>query len=85
MVFQGNGRRNHGDVFIRIKAGVHLKAAYLPVNLGLMRISSSRFKLSKNSLLITQIYGLRCFVNFLGGTVFDHIFKHLEENKISET
>ena len=35
------------------KAGVDLKAVFPPLNLGLMRISRSRFKQSKNSLLIS--------------------------------
>ena len=39
--------------------GVHLKAVFPPLNLGLIRISRSRFKQSKNSLLISQIYVLR--------------------------
>ena len=40
-------------------AGVHLKAVFPPLNLGLIRISRSRFKQSKNSLLTSQIYVLR--------------------------
>ena len=42
-----------------IKAGVHLKAVFPPLNLGLMRIPRSPFKQSKNSLLISQRYVLR--------------------------
>ena len=38
-----------------IKAEVHLKAVFQPLNLGLIRISRSRFKQSKNSLLISEI------------------------------
>ena len=46
-----------------LKAGVHLKAVFPPLNLGLMRVSRSRLKQSKNSLLISQIYVLRWFLN----------------------
>ena len=35
--------------------GVHLKAVFPPPHLGLMRISCSRFKQSKRSLLISQM------------------------------
>ena len=49
---------NNEDIYW-LKAGVHLKAVFPPLNLGLMRISRSRFKQSKNSLLISQIYVLR--------------------------
>ena len=35
--------------------GVHLKAVFPPLNLGLMRIPCSRFKQSKKSLLISQM------------------------------
>ena len=41
------------------RPGVHQKAVFRPLNLGLMRISRSRFKQSRNSLLISQIYVLR--------------------------
>ncbi len=41
----------------QFKARVHLKAVYPP-------ISCLRFKQSKNSMLKTRIYVLRCFVNF---------------------
>ena len=36
------------------KAGVHLKPVFPPLNLGLTRISRSRFKHSQNSQLISQ-------------------------------
>ena len=39
------------DKCIVIKAGAHLEAVSPPLNLGLMRISRSRFKQSKNYLL----------------------------------
>ena len=40
-----------------------------------MGTSHSRFKQSKNSMLITRIYVLRCFVNFgvILGDVWDEI------------
>ena len=46
-------------IVFSVKVGVHLKAVFPPLNLGLMRISRSRFKQSKNYLLISQIYVLR--------------------------
>ena len=46
----------------RVKVGVHLKAVFPPLNLGLMRMSRSRFKQSKNPLFISQILGSNlCF------------------------
>ena len=41
-----------------------MKAVFPSHNLGLMRISRSRFKQSKNCLLIQRIYVLRSCVNF---------------------
>ena len=41
------------------KAGIHLEAVFPPLNVGLMRISRSRFKQSKNPMLKTKIYVLR--------------------------
>ena len=43
----------------KFKGGLYLKAVFPPLNLGLMQISRSRFKQSKNSMLISQIYVLR--------------------------
>ena len=43
-------------------AWVHLKPVFPPLNLGLIRISHSPFKKSKNPLLISQNYVWRCFV-----------------------
>ena len=51
-----------------LKAGVQLKAVFPPLNFGLMRISRSRFKQSKNSLLIS-VTNYLCFAvicKFLG-------------------
>ena len=42
----------HLPLGIFIKAGVHLKVVFPPLNLGLMRISRSRFKQSKNSAFV---------------------------------
>ena len=50
---------------LRVKTGVHLKAVFTPLKIGLTEISRSRFKQYKNPILITQINVLGCFVNFL--------------------
>ena len=47
------------------KAGVNLKAIFSPLQMGLMGISRSRFKQSKNTLLISRIYVMGCFLNVL--------------------
>ena len=47
-----------------LKARVHLKAVFTPLKIGSTEISRSRFKQYKNPMLITQINGLGCFVNF---------------------
>ena len=47
-----------------IKAGVHVNAIFQPLSVGLIKISRSRFKQSKNPLLISQSYVVECFVNF---------------------
>ena len=49
-----------------VKAGVHLKAVFWLGILVLTQISRSHFKQSKICLLITHIYVLGCFVNFVG-------------------
>ena len=46
------------------KVGFYLKAVFPSRNLGLMRISRSRFKQSKNCSFISRIYVLRSFGNF---------------------
>ena len=46
------------------KVGVHMNSIYSPLNVGLMKISRSRFKQSKNPLLISRSYVVGCFVNF---------------------
>ena len=40
-------------------------AFFVPLNTGLVQISHSHFKQSKNSMLKTRIYAIGCFVNFL--------------------
>ena len=58
----------------KFKAGLNLNAISLQLNMGLMEISRSRFKQSKNSMLISWIYVMGCFVNFWG------IFAYALEN-----
>ena len=41
-----------------------MNAIFLPLNVGLMKISRSRFKQSKNPLVISRNYVVGCFVNF---------------------
>ena len=48
-----------------LKAGVHLKAVFWLGIMFLMQISRLRFKQSRICSLITHIYVLRRFVNFL--------------------
>ena len=50
------GGRNYYRKVTSIKAGVHLKPVFTPLNLGLMRIARSHFKHSQNPLLIPQSY-----------------------------
>ena len=50
----------------RIKVGVHMNSIFSPLNVGLMKISRSRFKQSKNPLLISRSYVVGCFFKFLG-------------------
>ena len=59
-----------------IKAGVHMNAIFSPLNVGLMKISRSRFKQSKKPLLILRSYVVACFVNFwviFGGYIWVEI------------
>ena len=58
-----------------IKAGVHLKAVFTPLKIGLMEISRLRFKQYENALLITQINVLGCFVNSL--VIFRYIYEEI--------
>ena len=52
-------------VLRNLKAGVHLKAVFWLGIMFLMQISRLRFKQSRICSLITHIYVLRRFVNFL--------------------
>ena len=56
-----------------LKAGVNLKAVFWLVIMALTQISRLRFKQSRISMLITHIYVLGCFVNFL--VIFRYIWR----------
>ena len=79
----GNGRLQIYSYFGKrretktLKAGVRLKPVFPPRNLGLMRISRSRFKHSQNPLFIPQSYVQRCFVNFL--VIFGDFWKGISK------
>ena len=55
-----------------LKAGVNLNGIFAPLNTGLVQISRSHFKQSKNSMLETRIYVIGCFVNFF--VIFEYIW-----------
>ena len=57
------------------KAGVHLKAVFWLGIMFLMQISRLRFKQSRICSLITDIYVLRRFVNFL--VIFRFIWRQI--------
>ena len=57
--------------FGRLKAGVNLKVVFMPIKIGFMEISRSRFKQSKISLLKTETNVIGCFVNF--GYIWEEI------------
>ena len=59
---EGNGV---SEVFT---AEVHMNAIFPPFSVGLMKISRSRFKQSKNPLLISRSYVVECFKNI--GVIF---------------
>ena len=56
-----------------LKAGVHLNVVFPPLTMGLIEISRSRFKQSRNSMLISQFYGY--FLNFL--VIFGYIWEEI--------
>ena len=58
-----------------IKAGVHMNAIFPPLSVGLMKISRSRFKQSKNPLLISRSYVAGCFVNFW--VIFGYVWEEI--------
>ena len=62
-------------VLTSLKAGVHLKAVFWLGIMFLMQISRLRFKQSRICSLITHIYVLRRFVNFLG--IFRFIWRQI--------
>ena len=57
------------------KTGVHMKAVFWLGIMFLMQISCLRFKQSRISLLISHIYVLGCFVNFL--VIFRYIWREI--------
>ena len=68
----------HLSVFVNkvlFKAGVHLKAVFWLGIMFLMQISRLRFKQSRICSLITDIYVLRRFVNFL--VIFRFIWRQI--------
>ena len=58
-----------------VKAGVHLNGIFAPLYAGLVQISRSHSKQSKNSMLKTGIYVIGCFVNFL--VIFGYIWMEI--------
>ena len=54
------------------KARVNLNGIFAPLNTGLVQISRSHFKQSKNSMHQTRIYVIGCFVKFL--VIFGYIW-----------
>ena len=63
------------EVPLQIKAGVYLKAVFWLGIMFLMQISRLRFKQSRICSLITHIYVLRRFVNFL--VIFRFIWRQI--------
>ena len=57
------------------KAGVHMKAVFWLGIMFFMQISCLRFKQSRISLLISHIYVLGCFGNFL--VIFRYIWREI--------
>ena len=60
---------------ICFKAGVNPKAVFWLGIMFLMQISRLRFKQSRISMLISHIYVLGCFVNFL--VIFRYIWREI--------
>ena len=77
ITFKGGSRDTPTRVMLQragwLKVGFYLKAVF--PSPGLMRISRSRFKQSRNCLFISRIYGLRSFVNFL--VIFGSIWEEI--------
>ena len=70
-------KTNHQSLSLKslIKAGVNPKAVFWLGIMFLMQISRLRFKQSRISMLISHIYVLGCFVNFL--VIFRYIWREL--------
>ena len=68
-------------VFFLTKAGVHLKAVFKPLKIGLILsdVSRSHFKQYKNTMLITEISVLGRFENFLVN--FTYIWEEIAFSK----
>ena len=69
------GVQNKAKCWATFKAGVHLKAVFWLGIMFLMQISRLRFKQSRICSLITHIYVLRRFVNFL--VIFRFIWRQI--------
>ena len=65
----------HSKYFPVLKAGVHMKAVFWLGIMFFMQISCLRFKQSRISLLISHIYVLGCFGNFL--VIFRYIWREI--------
>ena len=52
-----------------------MHAIFPPLSVGLMKISRSRFKQSKNPLPISRSYVVGCFVNF--GVIFGYVWEEI--------
>ncbi len=63
-----------------------MNVIFAPFNVGLLAISRSHFKQSKNCLFVSQIYVLRCFINFgvIWGDFLEEIDFHKEVVKFRE-
>ena len=72
---KGYGNNQKVNSGRRVKAGVHLKAVFWLGIMFLMQISRLRFKQSRICSLITHIYVLRRFVNFL--VIFRFIWRQI--------
>ena len=57
------------------KVGVHINAIFPPLSVGLMKISRSRFKQSKNPLLISRSYVVGCFENCW--VIFEYLWEEI--------
>ena len=58
-----------------IKGGVNMNAIFPPLSVGVMKISPSRFKQSKNRPLISRIYVVGCFVIFW--VIFGYVWEKI--------